>query len=223
MPELLQKRRTAYKFWISDIANATMTKQGDAYSFFKIKNMDVTRVNVMANVTFKFIGDNNSYAALTLDDGTATIRAKAWRDDTSIFNGINLGDIVLVIGKIREYNGELYILPEVVRQLDPNWELVRKLEMLKLYGKPIIADISSEFAMPKTTDITTNIEEDAVLETSRQKVFALIENDSSEFGAKIENIPEKLGLNEEEAESIISDLLKEGEIYQVKPGYVKII
>jgi|SRR3989344_1746310 len=223
MAELPQKRRTAYKFWISDIANATMTKQGDAYSFFKIKNMDVTRVNVMANVVFKFIGDNNSYAALTLDDGTATIRAKAWRDDTSIFNGINLGDIVIVVGKIRGYNGELYILPEVVRQLDPNWELVRKLELLKLYGKPRIADLSQGFSVHQATDSAQNIEEDAVLETSRQKVFALIENDNSEFGVKLDNISQELRLTEEEADSIISEMLKEGEIYQVKPGYVKII
>ena len=32
-----------------------------------------------------------------------------------------------------------------------------------------------------------------------------------------------LSLNEEETDSIVMDMLKEGEIFQIRPGYVKVI
>jgi len=38
-----------------------------------------------------------------------------------------VGDLVLVVGRVRKYEDEIYISPEIVKKVNPNWELVHKL------------------------------------------------------------------------------------------------
>ena len=50
----------------------------------------------------------------------------------------------------------------------------------------------------------------------------IIESFSNEQGIKMDEVVEKSGLGEE-AEQILNELLKEGEIYQPKPQYLKLL
>ena len=52
-----QKRQTAYKFWIKDIAEAE-TDFNEGGMYFKIKGKDVMRVNVLAVVIQKYVSEN---------------------------------------------------------------------------------------------------------------------------------------------------------------------
>ena len=100
-------------------------------NYIEINGNKISRVRVLATVIDKFVSDNNEYASLTLDDTTDTIRCKIF-NDLSMVENIEKGDVVDVIGRIREYNGELYILPEIIVKIDdPNFEVLRKLEIEK--------------------------------------------------------------------------------------------
>jgi len=100
-------------------------------NYIEINGNKISRVRVLATVIDKFVSDNNEYASLTLDDTTDTIRCKIF-GDLSMLENIEKGDVVDVIGRIREYNGELYILPEIIVKIDdPNFEVLRKLEIEK--------------------------------------------------------------------------------------------
>ena len=92
----------------------------------------ISRLNLISTVIDKFVAEDGNYCSLTLDDGTSIIKAKAFKDDSKILKGFELGDMILIIGKLREYNGEIYINAEATRKvLDANFEVLRRFEILQ--------------------------------------------------------------------------------------------
>ncbi len=232
---MIQKRNTAYKVWIADlINNEYIEQQGEFESnYVLIKDKKVSRINIIANVIFVYTTPDNSYMSITLDDSSCNIRIKSWGEDTSVLKDIKLGDVVNVIGKVRKYNNEVYILPEFVKVLDNlNWELVRKLELLKEYGKPkIITVVSSEEVISNVNENLQIIEETienvpfvrGINIESKQKIIEAIKKLDLGNGAKVDDVVSNSGLNNQETEEIIKKLLEEGEIYQPRPSYLKLI
>jgi len=119
----------------------------------------VSRVNILATVVDKFdrsaggtrMEGEGRYAALTLDDGTGVIRVKAWGDLSEKLAQIKVGDLVLVIGRIRSFQDETYIHGEIVRRVeDPNWETVRLLELAlqRLEPRPLVGFEAAAEASP---------------------------------------------------------------------------
>lgn len=217
---LIQKRNIAYKIWISNLLSGNFVKQEGEFQsdYIDINGYKISRVNLIGSVVFKYDSQDGNYSSITLDDSSFSIRLKTWRDDTKLLQNINQGELVLVIGKVKKFNEELYILPEIVKLIDnPNIELLRKLELLNEFGKPIKLQ-------PKEVDIDEKYEEpkDIYVSISRKKILDLIESLSTEQGVKVDEVIEKSGLGQE-AEQILNDLLKEGEIYQPKPQYLKLL
>ncbi len=107
---------------------------GSQRSFVRMWNGEnVDRARLMGTVVHKFSSSDGTYSALTLDDGTETIRIKGWREEAGLIAPVETGQIVDVIGQVREYNGEIYISPVSINPvLDPNWEPLRELEIYKL-------------------------------------------------------------------------------------------
>ena len=106
-----------------------MTDEG-RFVCLELSDKKIVRVNILANCIDKFVSEGEKkYAALTVDDASGQIRLKAFGDDIGILKDIVQGDTLQIIGNIREWNAELYILPEVVKKVDPRWLLVRKLEI----------------------------------------------------------------------------------------------
>ncbi len=231
--EAIQKRNTAYKLWISDLLNANLASNNGSSNFFKIHNKDVHRVNFVANVVFKFDSVDKNYGSITIDDGSGSIRLKAWREDTALFDNVKVGDMVLIIGRPRSFNNEIYINPELIRVLnDPNWELVRKLELLKEYGSP--SKVSEEldapdelsYSLPKPAVQQAVVEEEVledVSETLRQKVLSVIESNSGDKGLEVSSLIKISGLDEKQVESTVNDLLAEGEIFEPRKGFLKVV
>lgn len=231
--EDMQKRQTAYKMWIKDLINSQPVKQENPpLNYFKFGNKNIGRVNIIANAVFKFEAVDNSFSSVTLDDGSGTIRIKVWKDDLKLLYDIKVGDLLLVIGKPRFYNDETYINPEIICKLDnPNWELLRKLELLKEYGKPSnIEKPLKEEVVSKLANYPTivheekiRVEEEKITGNSRQKIMNLIDRLSNREGADVIEIIKSSELEEDEADSIIQDLLKEGEVFSPKPGKIKLL
>lgn len=254
----MQKRQTAQHAWISMLHNGTYVKQLGEYdpNYVEWEGRAIGRVNIIGTIVAKYVADEKTYVAFTIDDGSASIRIKAWKEDALAIEKYKIGELVLVIGKPREYNEELYLSPEVISPiLDPNLELVRKLQLFKQYGYIKIKDKfgipASTLAQPAPTmNVLSNkiaMEEERVMdepvfrgneprapmkqevtiqapgENKRQKILALIEQLAGDEGAPITSIIEHSGFSEEEVEMITQELMKEGEIYQNRPGRLSIL
>ena len=136
MPEF-KKRETAYKLRIGDLLRGNQIfEQGENLNprlqFVEVGNKIIIRINIVGNVVDKFESEGErKFASITLDDGSGQIRARLFGEDTARFKNIIQGDTLVIIGLLRAFNQELYILPEVIRKIDPKYLLVRKLEIEK--------------------------------------------------------------------------------------------
>lgn len=203
------KRQTAGKFWISDLLKINEK--------LEVKGKSAFRVNIIGNVVFKFMAEDESYVALTLDDGSGSIRIKAWREDIANMKNINVGDLVICVGRIKSYNEEIYINPEVVKKVNLNWELVRKLELLKEYGKPEIVKVEP---ILEQSCVEEKIVDEDVSESERQKILNLIESIGGDVGARYDDVIRKGG---GKAEEIIKELLRDGEVYEPRPNMLRVL
>jgi RPA family protein len=119
---------TAVKLRIQDIVHGSFED-----TYVHTVSGDVDEVRILGTVVDVFITDDESYISLTVDDGTETIRIKAWRQDVEELKQYSTGDIIDVVGKIREYNEEVYVVPDVISAVSPNKWVLRELELMKQY------------------------------------------------------------------------------------------
>lgn len=194
------KRHIAYKLKIGDILKSKPIMNEGKFLHLELGDKKVIRVNVIANVVDKFsIEGEKKYATLTLDDASGQIRLKAFGDDIAILQQSVQGDTVQVIGNVREYNSELYILPEIVKKIDPRWLLVRKLEMQKLRKD-----------MPLQTNAPL-----------RDTLLQKIKDSEKNGGIDVDEII----MNTEASPDLINQELKklqeDGSIYEPRPGRLR--
>lgn len=237
------KRLTAKKVRISDIVNGRYfsgSRENMTPSYVITPfGQKISRVNLVATVTEKFESDDGMYSSITLDDGTDGIRVKTFGDGTKILNKINLGDLVLVIGKIKEYAGELYVNAEIVRKVEPNYEILRKLEILNdlIEWKKIVEEIKNlEQKLPEDELVKYvkkfGLDREAlqiVLENLKvekeidykPKILKLIDELDEGNGVEISKILELSDLPENVIEKAINELLASGDIYEPFVGRIK--
>ncbi len=204
-----QRRQTAYKIRIKDLFSGKYVKEegewGPTYVFFKDKK--ISRVNIIANVIDKYENEEKTYGTIDLDDGTGVIKGKLWREDIKLIEDINIGDLVLVIAKVKELSDDRHLMLEVIKVLkNSSWAEIRKLELNGLWGVE-----ARKFEEEIVEQPTVN---------SRQKVLSLIEKFRE---INEEEILNKLDLNKEEIFKIVNELIKEGEIYRPTPGCLRIV
>jgi RPA family protein len=197
----------------------------------------VSRVNILATVVDKFLSDDENYGSLTLDDGSEAIRAKFFREKVKWIKDIELGDMVIVIGKVKQYLGEIYINAEVIRKVENvNYESFRKLEILvDLIEKNNMIKELRNFAKNANEEETKKyakekfgIDEDClklILERKeidyKPEILKIIESLDEGDGVEIGKILESVNLPETTVEKIISELLDEGQIFEPKPNILK--
>ena len=216
-----QERQVAYKVWISDLHNGKYVKEDGEWdpNYLLVRDKKISRVNIIATVVDKLIHDGAQYGTVELDDGSGKISVKAWREDVSIFSKVKLGDLVLFLGRVKEFNNEIYLTPEIVNSLDNlAWAKIRKLELLKIYGEPTV-----NTALDKDIANSQQIErpaEQTASESSRQKILRIV---ASKDGVWYDELINESGLNEIEVKGIILELVKEGEVYQPRAGVIKAI
>ncbi|MBI4447372.1 hypothetical protein HY643_00175 [Candidatus Woesearchaeota archaeon] len=211
-----QKRQTAYKFWIKDLLGAKKSFSKDFTNAFIILGKETLRINILGVVVQSYASLDGNYAFLTVDDSSGQIRMKAWGEDAALIKNFSVGNVVLAVGRMAEKNDEVFIRPEMAKQVDPKWATVRKLELSKSYGQPELAK------SPKAAEET--IDEDPIEPSivAREKIVNLLEK-TGEEGIIISELIKNSGLNDEEANQVIKELLEEGEAYQPKRGLIKLI
>jgi RPA family protein len=226
-----QLRQTAYKVWISDLINKQVQKEEGEWSpsYIIVDNKRVSRVNIIANVVMKYKAEDGGYSTLTVDDSSSDIQIKAWKEDISLMEDIEIGETVLLIGKVREYNSQVYIVPEIIKPLDSSeWVELRKKELSRLYGEREVK--VQETPKPEEKKEESSPQDEVKVEevsmsgnSDRQKILNIIENLDKNEGSDLMEVIQESKLDEEAANTLIQELLKEGEIFEIKPGKLKII
>ncbi len=227
------QRKPAFKVWISDLHSGELLQEPGEFGmhYLTLEGNNVSRVNLIGNVVDVFVSPEKNFSSVAVDDGSGTVNVRAFKEDSAMLEGLKIGDMVTVIGRVREYNNDRYILPEIVKIIsDPNWELVRKLELLKEHGLPKQQEFKQVVEVKAENNLVAEsiggnvvVEEVGNVTSSvRGKILSLIEK-ADENGADHSFILSSLGLPEDEVNKLLKELLSEGEIYQNRPGKYKVI
>jgi aspartyl/asparaginyl-tRNA synthetase len=206
-----QERSIAVKAKIKDILEGQyFVEEGWTPNYLLTKNnKKISRVNILAIVLNK--ENNGSLTSFQLDDGTGKITARSFEEIPAI-NDLNIGTSVLIIGRIREYNQEKYLSPEIIKEVDKLWLKHRSLE---LNLTPIT--ITPEETPPLI--IEPKKEEEDLLPS--QKILNLIKELDQGQGISIEEVISNSSL--ENTEQILNRMIETGEIFQNLPGKVKVL
>ncbi|MBI4168244.1 MAG: hypothetical protein HY515_04785 [Candidatus Aenigmarchaeota archaeon] len=242
-----KKRMTAKKARIIDVVKGRYKPaEGMTPGYIMTPfGMKVSRARIIATVVNKFVSEDKNFASVTIDDGTETMRAKSF-GSTKFFDNVNLGDSVDVIGKVREYNDEIYMAPEIViKIIDPNFESLRRLELVKQYmdwkrKNEIISAALKKYAPDKVMESVKGemSEEDAeslleflsapvaevkkdISEEAKKAVLNIITELDKGEGVAYSELMAKSAVDEKTFDKVVNDLLEEGTCYEPRPGQLK--
>src|SRR5438309_502602 len=114
------KRLSAKKVRVSDVLSGRFFSgnKEDMRASYVITPFgeNISRVNIIGTVVEKFESENKTFSSITLDDESESIRVRFFKEIANQVQKAELGDLVAVIGKIKEYNGEIYINGEFIRK-----------------------------------------------------------------------------------------------------------
>lgn len=201
----------------------------------------LSRVRILAAVVDKFVSESGKFASVTLDDGTDTIRMKVFSAQVPMFENIAAGSEVDMIGRLKEYQGEVFIAPEIITVVDnPNMQLLRELELreqdkdIERKRKVILehqkqaADMSElERIMKERFDIQPE-EVEAMLQIQEEpeddkksEVLKLVEKLDDGNGCDYTELITASGLPEDVIDAVVNELLEEGSCFEPRPGKIK--
>jgi hypothetical protein len=199
----IRKRNVAFKLRIGDILKGVPMMDEGKFIFLELGDKRVVRVNILANCVDKFIqdGDDKKFATLTVDDASGQLKLKAFGEDIEPLKGIVQGDTLQIIGNVREWNGELYVLPEVVKKVDSRWLLVRKLEVQNA-----------------RKDLPDAEKGDSSL---KDGIMAKIKEAESDGGIDVDALIMDVEASPDAINGEVKKLLEEGLVYEPRPGRLR--
>ncbi|MBI2584106.1 MAG: hypothetical protein HYW25_05545 [Candidatus Aenigmarchaeota archaeon] len=200
----------------------------------------LSRVWIIGTLVRRFAIPEKHFYSITLDDGSSTIRVKAF--GSKILEKLSEGDIIEIIGKIRKYGDEVYVTPEVAWKTDANAEAMRELDIRTSQEewkrrsalvlnyrkqasdaeelKKLCADIGIEEG-----EVESILEAQESVEAGTQErklhVLSIIEELDSGDGCDYSALIEKAGLEEAQLDETIQELLEEGSCFEPRAGKIK--
>lgn len=201
-------RETAKICSVNDlIIGEYIVQEGWLPNYIKSGNRKLSRVNIMG-----FVVDKPTPFQFLLDDGTGSIKVNDF-NNTQRTTKIKIGDAVLVVGRPRKANDELFLACEIANpdqlKKEPKWLNFRKSQL----KNPEKVVESKEVIQEEVVDTqATKLTSDDVVDFIKKK------DDGN--GCLIETIIDYFG---KEADDVVATLLSMGEIFEIKPGKVKIL
>lgn len=195
------KRQVAYKVRIGQLLAGRPVSEGERLKHIEVDQRQVVRVNMIANITDKYIQDGEKkFGSLTLDDASGQIKVKVFGDDVSKFSELNQGDTILIVGLVRSWNNEIYLTPEILKKKDPAFLLVRKLEV--------------DAEAPKTLDR-------GQIAQLKDKILEMVKAAEPNGGVEIEKLITELKEPPAVINAEIKKLLEDGVTYEPRPGKLR--
>ncbi len=196
----LPERQIAVKCTLADIQRGTFVKgEGLEPSFVQTPYGAIARANVLGVLI------TSAHDQATLDDGTATISLRFF-NNPRLLERCNPGDPVLCVAKIREFNGERYLLPEILKPIhEPKWIQVRRLELQSRepHARPVQQ-------APRLADLPRKPSK-----TKQMLLDKVKELDQGE-GVQISKV-----IQSSDEQRLLDELILEGDIFELRPGIVK--
>ncbi|MBN1386457.1 hypothetical protein JW968_05800 [Candidatus Woesearchaeota archaeon] len=217
-------RQTAYKLKINSIlAGAYIKGEGWEPNYVAAYGKKASRASVMGVVVSKPETDDK-YRSIIIDDGTGRISIRSFNEKWNP-DSYEIGDIINVIGRPREYGNERYIAEESTKKMKKDMVDIRNAEIkifeAKKYWFMEQADEKAEKEAIKEEQIETHTEE---TETNPQSpkvedIIKTIRSLDQGDGVAYERIMQK----HENTEELLQRLLENGEIFEIQPGKVKVL
>ncbi|MBU1198449.1 MAG: hypothetical protein KKF46_08695 [Nanoarchaeota archaeon] len=199
------KRETAFMCKVNDLLNGSFVKtEGWNPSYFSTAYGDISRVNLTGVIVSKEQG-----GSVVIDDGSGRILLRSFENDA--FENINVGDLVLIIGRPRIYNEQKYVLPEIVKKIEQKWGVYRQLKLEVLRKKIKVKKVENRIPVKGDTQPVNYF----------QKILEFIKDLDTGEGAETEEVIKRS--QAKNAEELIQKLIEEGEIFEVRPGKLKIL
>jgi len=198
------KRQVAYKVRIEDLLRGSyVEEEGWTPNYLSLDDgRHVSRVNVIGTVVAE------DEQGVVLDDGTGTISVRSFDGELRMSP---VGHTVLVIARPRVYSGETYLALEIMKELqDTKWIEVRQLELQSVIKQSVETVV-------KTAPAEETIEAEVVEITSDTIVDFIRAADEGE-GVDFQKIVDQF-----KDENLITKLLGEGELFEIKPGKLKVL
>lgn len=212
------QRWPAVKLWIENIKNSKSIFDAGRLVGIEFNGKIVNRVNIVANVIDKFEGEN--LTIITVDDSTGVIEIRDFEKDLKV----DIGDVIVAIGLLKNYNEKIYIAKEIVKKVNPLWLIARKLELEKFFGlRPSFENETkneNKYENKKENENGSKLDEDfehVVLE--KIKAMAM-ENDAQEVD--VEELYLQLDFPVQKIKETLEKLIDDAKIYEPRPGIIKL-
>ena len=220
---------TAIRSSISDIVNGTFLED-DGARVISPYGVELRRVVLVGYIVNRQSTQGN-FASITIDDGTETIKAKAWGTEASSLDEVSNSMLVVLVGKVREYEGEVYIVPEIVSEVkDPNFMTLHLLEryntMLTQGGLSIPAPTTlEESVIESPTDDSEHPKEKTTPRGALAKeILQYIRDNNDPQGISIQDIVDNIkgDYTKEKIQMEVIELMAADQIQEIKIGRYKI-
>jgi len=205
MAEPQFKRNVAFKKKVGDLLIGKPILEGERFKFLELGDKNIVRVNVIGNIVDKYesTGDK-TYIFFKLDDGSGQISLKIFGEDVEKWKTLGQGQTVIVIGVLRYFNNETYISPEIIKETDPKYLLVRKLEMEK-------EEVKESNPLDRETIVAV-----------KDKILATIKNSEDDGGIEMDKIIMNLkDITPEIIKQEVHKFIEEGIVFEPRPGKVR--
>ncbi|MBI3052186.1 OB-fold nucleic acid binding domain-containing protein [Candidatus Woesearchaeota archaeon] len=176
-----------------------------------VRGRSAAKVNVIGVLVSKTPG------VFIVDDGTGSIAVRSFGSEVKPLDSFEVGEIINVIGRLGFFGAEPYISPEIAARSSQKMLALRQLELERdlLLSGPSGAEsvIIEEVAGAPAADLS----DAAVIRELIREMD--IGNDGK--GADIEEISRKSNMGN--AEALIRSLIELGEVFEVRPGRLKVL
>ena len=214
------KRQVAYKVKIADIINNRYVKEeGWLPNYIAVGNIKVSRVNILGVIVSKDSQDSDKPSQnFILDDGSGRIALRFF-DGLTTFD---VGSIVTVVGRPREFGADRYIVPEIIKKIkDSKWVNVRKIELAAETPTTNHVDPPVENSSVDSEEISVETENFVDVSDESVDITNIIKELDSGSGVGFDEISVKS--KDVDVEKVIKRLLEQGDIFEVKPGRYKVL
>ena len=237
------ERQVAFKLNINNIVNSVYEKrEGWNPNVLLVGKKEVSRVNLMAVVI------NCTTKRLTIDDGTASIEIITF--DENDFSEFKTGTPILVVGRVREWQNKRFIVPEIIKQVEKEWLEVRKKElevMKQIYGIDDKSNAQNNLNYVSNLDLSNSnliqtvekisVKNNAESNQFKSEIYEKAINESSNSSISTYNSVNVIKFIQESQEQeadhelllekfgkdTVDKLLETGDIYEIRPGKLKVL
>ncbi|MFW9798342.1 MAG: hypothetical protein ACFFE2_14990 [Candidatus Thorarchaeota archaeon] len=224
----MRERITAVRASISDITNGTYSDDNGPHVVSPF-GVELRRVVLIGFVVNKFHRDADDtgkkrFESITLDDGTETIGVKVWgEDEANVLEGVKENILAMVIGKVRMYNDEIHVIPEVVRELtDPNFMSLHLMERYKAILNR--SGVSLPDTMEQQQELLPSAPAKPVSGKLANDIIAYVRLEAPPEGIPLKDIVayfEKKGQDSERTQTKVFNLVAEGALNEVSIGHFR--